>query len=72
MGVDPKKPKRLLSKKAVQGRVLYSNNHIDRMEAAGRFPKRIKLGPNRVGWLESEVDDWIAEKVRERDDALQT
>ncbi len=60
---------RVLTKKAVSGRVNYSGNHIDRMEADGRFPKRIKLGPNRVGWLESEIDDWIAEKVRERDDA---
>ena len=60
---------RVLTKKAVSGRVCYSGNHIDRMEADGRFPKRIKLGPNRVGWLETEVDDWIAEKAREREHA---
>ena len=58
---------RVLTKKVVSGRVCYSENHIDRMEADGRFPKRIKLGPNRVGWLETEVDDWIAEKARERE-----
>ncbi|WP_279450859.1 helix-turn-helix transcriptional regulator [Aeromonas hydrophila] len=23
------------------------------------FPKRVKIGLNSVGWLESEVDDWI-------------
>ncbi len=58
---------RLLTKKVVSDRVNYSGNHIDRMEADGRFPKRIKLGPNRVGWLETEVDDWIAEKARARE-----
>ncbi len=60
---------RVLTKKAVSGRICYSGNHIDRMEAAGRFPRRVKLGPNRVGWLESEIDDWIADRVRERDAA---
>ena len=58
---------RLLTKKVVSDRINYSGNHIDRMEADGRFSKRIKLGPNRVGWLETEVDDWIAERVRERE-----
>ncbi len=58
---------RVLTKKAVSSRICYSGNHIDRMEAAGRFPRRVKLGPNRVGWLESEIDDWIADRVRERD-----
>lgn len=40
---------RVLTKTAVSGRVCNSGNHIDRMEAAGYFPRRIKLGPNRVG-----------------------
>jgi prophage regulatory protein len=28
-------------------------------ERAGRFPKRRQLGPNRVGWLASEIDAWL-------------
>ena len=58
---------KLLSKKQLREKVLYSINHITRLEQAGRFPKRIRLGDNRVGWLESEVDDWIMQKLRERD-----
>ncbi|MCD6615602.1 helix-turn-helix transcriptional regulator [Aeromonas veronii] len=23
------------------------------------FPKRVKIGQHSVGWLESEIDDWI-------------
>ncbi len=61
---------RALTKRAVTGRVCYSGNHINRMEAAGRFPRRIKIGPNRVGWLESEIDDWIAARVREWDEGV--
>lgn len=29
-----------------------------RWEAAGTFPKRRQIGPNTVGWLESEVAEW--------------
>ncbi|MCZ0752238.1 helix-turn-helix transcriptional regulator [Aeromonas enteropelogenes] len=27
------------------------------------FPKRVKIGLNSVGWLESEVDDWILSRL---------
>ncbi len=33
---------------------------IYQMQAEGRFPQRIKLGQRAVGWLESEVRDWLA------------
>ncbi len=33
----------------------------------GVFPKQINLGVNCVAWLESEVLDWIEEKVAQRD-----
>jgi len=59
--------KRLLTKKEVRHRVCYGFAHIDRLESQGRFPKRVRLGPNRVGWLESEIDEWIDERVRKRD-----
>jgi len=26
----------------------------------GRFPKPVKISPQRVAWLESEIDAWIA------------
>jgi len=58
---------KLLSKKEVREKVVYSIQHFTRLEQAGRFPKRIVLGQNRVAWLESEIDDWIADKVRQRD-----
>jgi prophage regulatory protein len=30
----------------------------------GHFPKPINLGARAVGWLESEIDSWIAERVK--------
>lgn len=28
-----------------------------------RFPKSISLGDRAVGWIESEIDDWLNEKI---------
>jgi prophage regulatory protein len=46
--------------------VPYSDMHIWRLEKAGKFPQRIKLGPNRVGWSLQEVVDWIDAHKSER------
>ena len=37
-----------------------------RLEREGRFPKRFNLSANRVAWVASEIDAWIAERVAER------
>lgn len=37
-----------------------------RDERAGRFPKRVSLGPNSVGWLRSEIRAWLAARAAER------
>jgi prophage regulatory protein len=47
--------------------VPYSDMHIWRMERAQTFPKRIKLGPNRVGWSLLEVRAWIEARKAERE-----
>jgi prophage regulatory protein len=33
--------------------------------AAKRFPAPIRLGPNSVGWLADDIDQWIADRIRE-------
>jgi len=65
---------RIISRKELKQIVPYSDVHILRLERKGRFPARIKLGPNRVGWCNQEIYDWIAEKKAERslDDALES
>ncbi len=63
---------RLLSKRAVRELVLYSPQHIDRLEKAGGFPKRVRLGNNRVGWIEEEVLDWLQQRIDARDMPTET
>ena len=58
---------RLLTKKEVRSKVCYSPQHIARLEKAGLFPKRVQLGLNRVGWVEEEVDQWIRDRIDDRD-----
>ena len=59
---------RILSKRDLKELVLYSPQHIARLEKAGQFPKRVQLGSNRVGWVESEVLDWLNERISLRSD----
>ncbi len=33
-----------------------------RMEQAGLFPKRRKISAGLVGWIESELEQWIADR----------
>jgi prophage regulatory protein len=59
---------RILSKRQVKELVLYSPQHVARLEKAGQFPKRVQLGPNRVGWVEAEVLDWLSVKLSSREE----
>ena len=35
-----------------------------RLERAGKFAKRRRLSPGAVGWLESEIQTWLAERAQ--------
>ena len=58
---------KILSKKDVRSLVLYSNQHIDRLERKGQFPLRVQLGACRVGWIEAEVLDGLQQRIDNRD-----
>jgi len=36
---------------------------IYRLQADQQFPQSIKLGIRAVGWLEREVQEWLAERI---------
>ena len=39
---------------------------IARMEKAGTFPQRIRIGNGSVGWLKHEVENWLAQRMAVR------
>ena len=45
----------------------YRRTSIYQKVAEGTFPAPVKLGPRAVGWLSTEIDAWIDERVAERD-----
>ena len=47
----------------VKARTGLSRSTIYLRVAEGDFPKPISLGARAVGWLESEVDRWIADRI---------
>ena len=52
----------------VQEIIPYSASHIWRLERSGQFPRRVRLGGNRVAWLQSEVNSWVESKLAARTD----
>lgn len=61
---------RLISYAALSDKgIPYSKIQIWRLERDGQFPKRVKIGAQRYGWVEAEVERWIIERIRARDEA---
>ncbi len=48
----------------VLARVGLSRSTLWRLIKACQFPKPIRLGGRAVGWIEEEVDEWIASRSR--------
>jgi prophage regulatory protein len=44
----------------------WSRMHVDRLEKAGKFPKRVHLGPNTVAWFDDELLALVEQRAAER------
>lgn len=47
----------------VMRRTGYGRAWIYRLISQGRFPKPVKIGPRCVAFIESEVDEWINQRI---------
>jgi len=45
----------------------YSKAHLRRLEAAGRFPRRVPTGARRHGWLACEIAEHRRKCIAARD-----
>jgi prophage regulatory protein len=50
---------RIITQKELRALVPYTPQHILRLEKAGKFPRRLRLGQNRIGWRLKDVEDWL-------------
>ncbi|MCK0552600.1 AlpA family transcriptional regulator [Pantoea ananatis] len=49
----------------VQRRTGYSKAWIYRLLKERRFPKSVKIGTRAIAFVESEVDEWIEQRIAE-------
>ncbi len=65
MGTQNTTPELIVADEIAQ-RIPYSQNQLRRLEAQGSFPKRVRIGANRVAWVRQEIDDWLKSRIAER------
>ena len=58
---------RIIRLKEVMNSTGLARSTIYKYIAEGTFPKPVSLGDRCVGWVESEVHDWILARIEERD-----
>jgi prophage regulatory protein len=46
--------------------IRFSREHLWRLEAANRFPRRVRLSPQKIAWFEHEILDWLEQRSAER------
>jgi prophage regulatory protein len=56
---------RLPAVKALTG---LSRSTIYNRIAEGTFPRPLPLGPRSVGWLSNELDAWISQRIKDREE----
>ncbi len=63
------KPLRILSYPELKSRkgIRWSYMQVYRHVKARRFPAPITLGTRTVGWVEDEVDQWLRDRIAQRD-----
>lgn len=58
-------PQKLIRLPDVQRRTGYSKAWIYRLMSQGKFPASVKIGTRAIAFVESEVDDWINQRIAE-------
>jgi len=59
-------PIRFVRLREVMARTGLSRSTIYVWVAEGRFPKPVPLGARSVGWIESELEEWLRDRVAKR------
>jgi len=57
---------RILRRPEVEARTGFKRAHIYGLMKDGKFPKAVRLGVRAVGWDSVEIEQWIAERLKER------
>ncbi|ARU26062.1 AlpA family transcriptional regulator [Cellvibrio sp. PSBB006] len=61
---------RIIRLSEVLARTGLARSTVYKYVGEGRFPKPVSLGDRAVGWVESEVQDWVLARIEERDTGM--
>ena len=64
--VLPPNERRILRLEEVESKSGFKRAHLYNLMRAGKFPKALRLGVRAVGWDSVEIEQWIAERLKER------
>jgi prophage regulatory protein len=70
-GNPPRRAKRITTfKELPEYGVRYSYRQLYRLEAANKFPKRVPIGPGRIGWVTDEIIAHVDARIASRSTGL--
>lgn len=61
--IAPVSPLRVIRLPEVKQRTGLSRSSIYRLMAEASFPQSCKLGERIIGWVEADIERWLAEKI---------
>jgi prophage regulatory protein len=62
-----KEPIRILRRRQLEARLAIGRSTIyDWLRSDPTFPRPVKIGCRAVGWVESEINDWLARRMAAR------
>jgi prophage regulatory protein len=59
---------KLIRIRDVMDRTGLARSTVYKYISLGQFPQSIKLGTRAVAWVESEIDTWINDSIKRRDE----
>ena len=62
----PPSERRILRLGEVEAKSGFKRAHIYNLMKAGKFPQALRLGIRAVGWDSLEIEQWIAERRKQR------
>lgn len=59
-------PNKIIKLDSVKELTTFSESTIYRLMSQGKFPKQVKLAERSCGWVESEIEEYLDERISNR------
>ncbi|MEQ5666708.1 AlpA family transcriptional regulator [Providencia alcalifaciens] len=63
--ISPSLKESLIRLPEVMRRTGFSKPYLYKLISDDKFPKQVKIGTRSIAFVESEVDEWVANKIAE-------